>query len=121
MAITSAPNRLVVLVVLSLVVAPSFAAWTTLVGDPSVYFRYQMPPGQFLYVISRFVGLLAFALLWLQAVLALGKGVPWFARRFRIDYRVHRLLGFVTFAAIAGHAGLFILATSLRAKHATLH
>lgn len=103
------------------VVVPATAAWLTLVGDPSFYLHYEMPPGQLAYVVSRFLGLLGFGLLWLQAVLALAGGASGPLAVLRIGVPAHRRLGFLTLAAIAGHVVLFVVATSLRAEHLTLH
>lgn len=103
------------------VVVPATTAWLVLVGDPSFYLRYETPPGQLAYVVSRFLGLLGFGLLWLQAVLALAGGTPGPMAALRLSVRAHRRLGLLTLAAIAGHVVLFLVATSVRAQHLTLH
>ncbi|RFA30099.1 hypothetical protein CAI21_07820 [Alkalilimnicola ehrlichii] len=104
-----------------LVVVPALVAWLALVGNPSVYLRYEMPPGQSIYIFSRFFGLLAFGLLWLQAMLAVAKALPTVAKALGATQKVHRTLGLITVGALVAHAALFIMATSLRAGHSTLH
>lgn len=57
-------------------VVPTLAVWLTSVGNPLDYLRYELPPGQALYILSKLLGLVALALLWLQCLTALAQRSP---------------------------------------------
>lgn len=105
---------LAALVLLALVM-PGLTFWQT-TGDVSVYFDYEVLPGQFPYVMSKLAGLYAIVFLWLQSLLGLA-GRP-LARRMRVGSLLpaHRALGIATLVLIATHVLLFITAISIRNK-----
>lgn len=81
-----------------------------IIGNPSVYFQYDIPKGQFLYVLSKTSGFCAVFLLGIQIV----AGV--FSRKLRLA-KTHRLLGTVVFLMVCAHAVLFVTAVSMRSGH----
>lgn len=89
--------------------------WST--GNPLYYFRYSVPPGQGLYVVSRLIGLVALSLFWFQAMAALARGVPRLAGFFQLGSQAHRRLGIVLLVLMASHGLLFFAAVSLRTGH----
>lgn len=78
-------------------------------GDVTVYFRYKVLDGQFLYIISKILGLYAFVFLWLQVLQGL-LGV-------QKNAMVHRNQGLLILSLFLAHAVLFICAASVRNKH----
>jgi predicted ferric reductase len=92
---------------------PAIALHST-TGDLTVYFRYEVLPGQFAYVASKMCALYALVALWLQALLGLGG--PSAARVFGVkdSARAHRWLGSVAAVLIVAHVAAFVGAASLR-------
>ena len=90
------------------------ATWLAGVGDPLDYLRHALPPGQVPYVLSKLAGLVAFALFWVQALLALARGTPVQALLPTLSARAHRNLGLSTLGAALAHGGLFFAASLLR-------
>ncbi len=110
--------RLAIWSVLSLVCLSPLLVWSLTVPDAWRYLRIEgLPPGQALYVVAKLIGLFAMCLFWLQCVLALARHAPLFFGFPSSDHRVHRRLGLATLILILLHAGLFIVAASLRTGH----
>lgn len=82
-------------------------------GDFSEYFSYRVLDGQFLYVLSKFIGLYAFVLFWLQLLGGSNRspltGVG--------GSRSHQWLGALVLLLILLHAGLFVTGVSIRNQH----
>lgn len=82
-------------------------------GDLSEYFSYRVLDGQFLYVLSKFIGLYAFVLFWLQLLGGSNRspltGVG--------GSRSHQWLGALVLVLILLHAGLFVTGVSIRNLH----
>ncbi len=92
-----------------------FVAWWLSVGDPSVYWRYTLPPGQVLFAIAKLAGLAAMTLMTLQAAWALVSRSAW--RRVLPQTTLnHQALGLATGLLALAHGVLFIVASSLRRK-----
>lgn len=105
---------------LALMCSASLLAWLGTVNDPMSYVRLNgLPPGQQFYLIAKLAGLIAFCVFWLQCMLALARYVPVVPGFPVSDLRLHKRLGFATALLIVLHAGLFILAASLRTGHAS--
>ena len=103
-------------VLAAILVGPGLAFVMT-AGDIREYFHYDVPDGQFLYILSKLTGLYAAVLLWLQVMGGLirpagivGGEAPGFLRR-------HRVLGLAATLLLLIHAGLFVAAVSLRNGH----
>lgn len=91
-------------------------AWTQSVGNPLTYLSKAVPPGQALYVMAKLAGLMAFCLMWLQAMMALARGAG-VLKGFPVATAAgHRKLGLATLVVVLLHVGLFITAASLRKK-----
>lgn len=105
---------------LILVCGAPLLAWLGTVNDPISYVRLNgLPPGQQFYLIAKLAGLIAFCLFWLQCMLTLARYVPVVPGFPVSDLHLHKRLGFATALLIVLHAGLFILAASLRTGHAS--
>ena len=105
---SSARHSLYILTALIAVVALAPAAF--MLKDIPLYLQHSIPPGQLLYVLSKYCGLCAFFLLALQVLLGLYQPRPWFKR-------VHPILGASLLVLFIAHAGLFTAAASLRSGH----
>lgn len=85
-------------------------------GDPADYFRFQVLPGQFLFILVKASGLSAMALLLFQVVLGLGrKALP-----TAMTIGQHKALGAATLLVIVFHLTAFVVAASMRNKIPTL-
>ena len=105
---------------LALAFSAPLLAWLGTVNDPMSYVRLEgLPPGQQFYLIAKLAGLIAFCLFWLQCMLALARYLPVVSEFPVADMHLHKRLGFATALLIVLHAGLFILAASLRTGHAS--
>src|SRR5699024_7981144 len=104
------------LVALFLFAAP-ISAWVQTTGNPFYFLRYEVPPGQFHYVLSRLLALVALSLFWFQAMAALSRGVPRLQGFFQLSPASHRRIGLALFALVLAHGLLFFLAASLRTGH----
>lgn len=82
-------------------------------GDWVAYFRDESLDGQFLYVLSKLVGLYAIVLMWLQLMSGLV--------RIRLfdgwNPVIHRNLGLVTLSLVVLHVTLFVAGVSIRNGH----
>ncbi len=94
----------------------SVLAWIGSVGNLSDYFRYQMPPGQTLYVFSKLAGLTAATLLTTQVVLVLLRETTFFRARFVWSTRLHVAFGLLAVAVLLAHVALFVTAASVRSR-----
>lgn len=91
------------------------AAWMASVGlRLGDYAGHALPPGQLAYVFSKLAGLLAFCLLWLQCLFALGRHLPGLGDLPRAGGGLHRTLGLLTLGMALLHYGLFFAAASAR-------
>ena len=88
--------------------------WLDAEGNILDYFVYDMPKGQFFYIMSKLLGLYAFVFLWLHISYALLKNT--LLSRFIIPWNVkqHQKLAIFSFFLICIHLLLFISAVSLR-------
>ena len=104
------------LLFIGLMVIPGLALLAT-AGDITTYFRYRVLDGQFLYVASKFIGLYAFLMLWLQVMYGLlGEGGR---RRLNIpsELRLHRHLAYAVLTLFTLHIALFVTGVSIRNGH----
>ena len=98
-------------ILLALIPGITFLSTT---GDISVYFSSPVLDGQFLYIVSKLVGLYAMFLLWLQVMLGLlGKQV---LSRLGLDFKpaFHASLGLTVVGLLLAHITLFVIAASIR-------
>lgn len=102
--------------VIAIVLVAPMAVWWNSVGDPSVYFTRDLPPGQGLYAFAKLAGLLGLAFFWAQALLGMAPHVPLFRGVPAISRRGHIRLGLVTAVLVATHVALFVIGSSLRKK-----
>lgn len=107
-------NNWPVAAILTAPIAVMVFVWARSVGNPLDYLAHSVPPGQLLYVLSKLAGLLAFALLWAQCMLALAKRVRLLRAFPSLSLRRHLILGLATLAMCLGHLGLFFGAAWLR-------
>lgn len=103
---------------ITLVIPP--LAWWLSSGNPSAYFTHYVPPGQFIFVASKLCALMALALFWLQLMTALSNLSPALQGFFKLTRRHHIVMGAATAVCIFLHLGLFMVASTLRTKHAAL-
>lgn len=87
--------------------------------------RSEAPDGQFLYLLSKSVGLTALLMLWWQLFSALAVSAGLLVRAqipiFKPGKATHIVLGSLLALFIISHAGLFISAVSLRQDSPALH
>lgn len=114
------PGWLLAATFLAAVLAP-VVVWAISTGDPLVYLRYEMPPGQSPYVLSKLIGLLALSIFWLQWMIGFLRRVDWIALPVRRAHATHRHLGLLVFGLVLVHVGLFVYAVSLRTEHFAWH
>ncbi len=82
-------------------------------GDWATYFRDKSLDGQFLYILSKLVGLYAIVLMWLQLMSGLVR-----IRLFEgWNPLIHRNLGLVTLSLVVLHVTLFVAGVSIRNGH----
>lgn len=79
-------------------------------GNWEIYFRNDSLDGQFLYILSKLVGLYAIILLWLQLMSGLVRNV------FFFDWHpvMHRNLGLLILSLVVLHVVLFVAGVSIR-------
>ena len=94
-------------------------------GGLSNGLRAQAPDGQFLYLLSKSVGLTALLMLWWQLFTALITSCGFSARArlpiFKPGKTTHVVFGSMLALFIISHAGLFISAVSLRQDSLAMH
>ena len=82
-------------------------------GELSQYFIYHVLDGQFLYVLSKFIGLYAFVLFWLQLL-----GASYRSTLTGVGgSQAHKGLGALVLVLVLVHAGLFVTGVSIRNAH----
>lgn len=86
-------------------------------GDLSVYFIYQVPAGQFLYLLSKLCGLYAFFCLGLQLLQGVLASCGYDFLRSENGSVSHRRLGGWVLVLLLLHSSLFVIAVSLRNGH----
>ncbi len=87
-----------------------FIVWAISVGNLLDFFVLKYPPGQFIYLFSKLLGLYAFYFMTLQLILGLqGRRSQYFT--------YHPLVGAATALTVIGHFTTFIWAASLRTNH----
>jgi predicted ferric reductase len=89
-------------------------------GDLSLYFRYQVPDGQILYLVSKLSGLYAIILLWLQLLQGLLSACGHQFLNQTGDPRFHRYFGLWVVCLFITHIATFIAAVSLRNGYFTV-
>ena len=97
------------------VLALPLLSWLTAIGNPFAYFRYELPPGQVLYILAKLAGMYAFVLLWFQAMMALLKRdrlSGYLVPEWTLDR--HRVLGIATILTAWTHFLCFFSAVSIR-------
>ncbi|MGH8177222.1 MAG: ferric reductase-like transmembrane domain-containing protein [Steroidobacter sp.] len=94
--------------------------WLSSTGDLYVYFTRAVPPGQTLYVLSKFFALAAIVMFWFQCMSALAKDTPVLRGFFRLSPPRHAIFGMATFAAVLTHVLLFVAASAMRTSHVSL-
>lgn len=104
----------VYLILVAVILAPT-AVWSISVGNPLDYVAYTLPPGQSLYVVAKFAGLLALSAFWVQCLLGLARRTPVLRGIPPVSMRFHRWLGYATLILVLAHVGLFFVAASMRA------
>jgi len=107
--------RRVTVVVLWLVLAIPAVQWLVSLSDP-ILWESQLPPGQWLYLLSKLVAQYAFLLLTIQ----LGLGLSLVSKRIQTssDHIIfHRNIGLSVLFAVLSHACLFIGGVWLRSGH----
>lgn len=97
-------------------VALPVLTWWRSVGNPIVYFTYDLPPGQSLFAFAKLFGLIGIVLLWAQALLGLAPRVRALAFLPKISRKTHARLGLLATAIISLHVALFVVGSSLRKK-----
>ncbi len=98
-----------------------FIVWFGSVGNILDYFDPDVPPGQFLYILSKLAGLFSISLLMLQFLLIVLRklNISKFHRYWSTRY--HQSLGLILVLLISAHVFLFVAAASLRSEHLVLH
>jgi uncharacterized membrane protein YkvI len=88
--------------------------WLSTTGNIADYWRYDVPPGQVIYVLSKLAALYAFVVFWMQLIYGLLG--PAGRTRLRIErgHAFHVNLGSTVIALVALHAALFVLGASVR-------
>ncbi|MGR9116098.1 MAG: hypothetical protein ACU85E_10055 [Gammaproteobacteria bacterium] len=86
-------------------------------GDLSVYFLYQVPKGQFLYLLSKLCGLYAFFCFGLQLLQGLLASCGYNFLQSKNVSASHRHLGGWVLILLLLHISLFVVAVSLRNGH----
>jgi hypothetical protein len=88
--------------------------WLSTTGNIADYWRYDVPPGQVTYVLSKLAALYAFVVFWMQLIY----GLLGHAGRTRLGiergHAFHVKLGSTVLALVALHAALFVLGASVR-------
>ena len=90
------------------------AGWTVAIPDAVEPFSAGFPAAQRFYLASKFLGLSAFCLLWLQTLYGLCRPVIAVQRILRFDRAAHRQIGLSAFLVLTLHAGCYFLAVSLK-------
>jgi Glucodextranase, domain B/Periplasmic copper-binding protein (NosD) len=112
----SKTRRMLPCLLVAVVILTPLLIWLRSVGNPLDYFTHEMPPGQAIFIFAKLAGLLAMALFWLQAMLAMLQRLPSLRDIFPIRSHHHYFLGITTALLIGVHVGLFVVASSLRKK-----
>src|SRR3990167_2131678 len=104
------------LILFTIFLVPGLTFFKT-TGDLTVYFRHKVLDGQFLYVVSKFLGLYALIFLWLQVLKGL---LGEYGDRFlgtQRSFTFHRNLGLWIISLFMSHAVLFVWSVSIRNNH----
>lgn len=101
-------------VILAVVLSLPAITWISTTGDIANYWRYDVPAGQVVYILSKLTALYAFVAFWLQLMYGLlgsdGR------KRLGIErgHFFHVRLGAVAMGLMMLHAGLFVLGATMR-------
>ncbi len=78
--------------------------------------NYQLPPGQWFYLLSKLMAQYAFLFLTVQLILGLllADRPNWFSW---LSIKVHRSIGLIALVTTLLHAGLFVAAVGIRSGH----
>ena len=98
--------------IMLLLVIPAWQ-WSIIVSVPGSLFDYQLPPGQWCYLLSKLVAQYAFLLLSVQLVVGFGM-VNAAGNHARPNIKAHRVLGMFVFCSALLHIILFVAAAWLR-------
>jgi predicted ferric reductase len=91
--------------------------WISITGDLTAYWRYEVPAGQVIYLLSKLAGLYAFVTFWLQLMYGL-LGAQGRARLgVERGNAFHRQLGAVVVVLMVAHIVLFVAGVSIRTNH----
>ena len=107
-------KELVGLLILGLDIFAPVIAWLLTTGSLTPYVAGKVPPGQFGYVLSKLAGLLAFAVLWIQVVLALSWRIAILDFFPSVSRRTHAVLGSICTGLVLLHLALFFQAVTVR-------
>lgn len=107
-------KKVLVCMVFAAVLLAPVVVWLVSVGNPLDYLDHTLPPGQALYVTSKFAALLALSCFWAQCLLALARRTPVLNGIPPAPLKLHRRLGCATLVLVLAHVGLFFVAASLR-------
>jgi DMSO/TMAO reductase YedYZ heme-binding membrane subunit len=112
-----APPPSVLQAVLIVCLALPGVTWISTVGNLADYWRYEVAPGQVLYLLSKLAGLYAFVAFWLQLMYGLLGASG--RRRLKVEcgHAFHRTLGVLVMVLVATHVALFVTGSSIRAHH----
>jgi predicted ferric reductase len=103
-------------VVLVTVLSLPAITWISTTGDLANYWRYDVPAGQVMYVLSKLTALYAIVIFWLQLMYGLLGSVG--RQRLGIErgHLFHVRLGLAVIVLIVAHVCLFVLGATLRAR-----
>lgn len=109
----------VLLFVLLMMFVIPFAIWWQHVGDLSVYWHYEMPKGQVLYIASKLAGLIASGLLAFQVCLGFLR-CSLLKNNGALMHRCHMVVGIALLVFGVGHVALFVTGVSIRQGYPAL-
>lgn len=91
--------------------------WLSTAGDPVDYWQYEVPPGQFTYLLSKLAGLYAVVVFWLQLLYGLLGSRGRELLHVELGNRFHRRLGVIVALLVVAHFALFVAGATIRTEH----
>jgi hypothetical protein len=101
-------------ILLLLLIVPVWQ-WGAEIVQPRNLFTYQLPPGQWYYLLSKLLAQYAYAFLTAQVIL--GSSLVVFGNRTWLTVKLHRGIGICVLIAVFLHVGFFAYAVWLRSDH----
>ena len=86
-------------------------------GDVTAYWRYDVPPGQVIYLLSKLAGLYAFVVFWMQLMYGLLGPRDRALLGVELGNEFHRKLGGLVGVLIVVHVAFFVGGVSIRTHH----